>query len=888
MKFSLFPLLMLVFLFFPFFALAEESYIKINEIAWMGTSASYNNEWLELKNIKEKKIDISGWRIVSGDGSPDIKLSGTIQSGGLFLLERTDDNSVINKEMDQVYTGSLNNSGEILEVITSAEQVVDKIEAGDGWPAGDNDTKQTMINCDGKWISSSDSEGSPKQDNVCHKATTNNKQKDKTDSKAQPGEKKYKKGDLLINEFVSAPEKGKQEWVEIKNYSEKKINIKGWYLQEGNGSRTKLPSKSVSGGDFQVIKEIKGYLNNKGDKITLKDKNGDVIDELIYGKWKNKKGEVLSPPSSSAVARNNQKQLKITSIPTAGEENIINNRRQEPQQSKNVSEKLIITEIFPNPQGDDKGEFLEIYNKSEQEVNLKGWKIINGLGQVLKFDKPFIKALNIKTNKVSPQTHFVLYKNNNKLTLNNNSGSIRFFSPHSSGPVQILDYDKADPGKSYVDTDHINTACMSSSTLKFFKFSSKAGEWVWSMSPTPGGFNQVRIKNQAPHPIFSFFGKKEPKESISFDASDTFDENGDNLYYHWDFGDGVVVEGIKNPTHIYLDPGIYQIKLTVSDKQKSSDLTKEIIIGDISRKHQETSPNFSQDNQNIDKPGNISHEHQEISSNSSQDNQNIDKPSTEAVNISSADKHVSTTKKHYLKVSLSEAKIAPSQTFVKTEGEVIVRPGVLGQQYFYIFGSPGLQIYNYYKDFPTLNLGDRIEVKGEISESRHGEKRIKTETAQDIKVLTHDSGLPEVQKIKCASLNQDKVGGLVKITGEVVDKDNKKINIQDDSGKVLIYLQENIKDSKKEFKVGKKLAVIGVASKFNNKIRVMPRSGKDINFIDEVGKTQVLGTSSASSSNSSWTLPSDNSSKYFWKYLCITLGAALVVSSVLLFRKVKS
>ncbi|MBU4370136.1 hypothetical protein KKG58_05295, partial [Patescibacteria group bacterium] len=57
-------------------------------------------------------------------------------------------------------------------------------------------------------------------------------------------------------------------------------------------------------------------------------------------------------------------------------------------------------------------------------------------------------------------------------------------------------------------------------------------------------------------------------------------------------------------------------------------------------------------------------------------------------------------------------------------GVVIVEPGILGKQFFYI---NGIQIYSYYKDFPELAIGDEISIKGIISQSR-GEKRIKTKT----------------------------------------------------------------------------------------------------------------------------------------------------------------
>ena len=58
--------------------------IIINEVAWMGTLASSDDEWMELYNPGSTPVDLQNWRLVADDGSPDIVLSGTIQGGGLF------------------------------------------------------------------------------------------------------------------------------------------------------------------------------------------------------------------------------------------------------------------------------------------------------------------------------------------------------------------------------------------------------------------------------------------------------------------------------------------------------------------------------------------------------------------------------------------------------------------------------------------------------------------------------------------------------------------------------------------------------------------------------------------------------------------------------------
>ncbi|MEK7482536.1 MAG: PKD domain-containing protein, partial [Patescibacteria group bacterium] len=119
--------------------------VVINEIAWAGTRASANDEWLELFNNTGAGINLAGWHLASQDGSPDIAFpTSTIPANGFYLLERTNDTTINDIPADYVYTGALNNSGEKLELKDSAGQLIDVVDFSTGWPNGNNTTKQTM------------------------------------------------------------------------------------------------------------------------------------------------------------------------------------------------------------------------------------------------------------------------------------------------------------------------------------------------------------------------------------------------------------------------------------------------------------------------------------------------------------------------------------------------------------------------------------------------------------------------------------------------------------------------------------------------------------------------------------------------------------------------
>ena len=123
--------------------------IVISEVAWMGTHASANDEWIELYNNTDQAISLAWWRLEAADGVPSIALSGTIPARGFFLLERTDDNTVSDIIADQIYTGVLSNSGEVLVLKDPSGNVIDTAN-GDGgpWPAGSDTHRTTMERLD--------------------------------------------------------------------------------------------------------------------------------------------------------------------------------------------------------------------------------------------------------------------------------------------------------------------------------------------------------------------------------------------------------------------------------------------------------------------------------------------------------------------------------------------------------------------------------------------------------------------------------------------------------------------------------------------------------------------------------------------------------------------
>jgi len=137
-----------IILFLSFFPLkifaANFLSVVINEIAWMGSTNSANEEWIELYNNTENPINLDGWKIIAQDGKPKINLSGIIPAKGFYLLKRTNDPKGPDFLDEHVYQGSLENKGEDLKLYDNMNNIIDEVNCSSGWFFGNNQTKQTM------------------------------------------------------------------------------------------------------------------------------------------------------------------------------------------------------------------------------------------------------------------------------------------------------------------------------------------------------------------------------------------------------------------------------------------------------------------------------------------------------------------------------------------------------------------------------------------------------------------------------------------------------------------------------------------------------------------------------------------------------------------------
>lgn len=327
-------------------AFSNYSDVAINEIAWMGTTASANDEWVELHNNTSGTVILDGWVLKAGDGAPEIKLAGIIPANGFFLLERTDDTTVPDITADLVYRGALGNNGEDLRLIDSSGNLIDEADFSSGWPAGDNATKQTMERMVSAWQTSQNPGGTPKDINSSGAQASPNNTSVPTPSptstpQTTPEIKTTYSSGVVFNEILPSPEgsDAAEEWIEIYNQNGFEVDLSNWKIEDTIGKTaayvfpagTKIPQNG-----FLALKrpETKIILNNDGDGLNLFSPNGEKKDTVSYEKAPQNQSynliskgwawsDALTPGSANIVSAKEKKAEQATPKPSPNDEAIV-------------------------------------------------------------------------------------------------------------------------------------------------------------------------------------------------------------------------------------------------------------------------------------------------------------------------------------------------------------------------------------------------------------------------------------------------------------------------------------------------------------------------------------------------------------------------------------
>jgi len=90
---------------------------------------------------------------------------------------------------------------------------------------------------------------------------------------------------------------------------------------------------------------------------------------------------------------------------------------------------------------------------------------------------------------------------------------------------------------------------------------------------TGNGIELISMIDPNPVAIAGPDQRAHPNDVVVFDGSGSFDPGGEGLTYEWDFGDGSATEYGADANHVYSEPNVYTVTLTVSDSPLSDDDT---------------------------------------------------------------------------------------------------------------------------------------------------------------------------------------------------------------------------------------------------------------------------------------------------------------------------
>jgi hypothetical protein len=266
---------------------------------------------------------------MAADESPNILFtSGSIPAGGYFLLERTDDSTVADIAADLIYTGDLNNSGDILRLYDPSGNIVDTANANGGiWPAGTStaafgssafgsmERRPGMPDSDVAWITNTGViangiaangvalRGTPKNQNwavvvtpTISRTPTRTRTPSSTPTITRTPTRTPLPPLLVINEFVPRPGHDwngdgvvnvGDEYIEILNHGVVEVNLSGYTLDdEVNIGSTpyRLPSVVLQPGERMAFFESETglQLSDGGDGVRLLRPNGQLFDAYNY------------------------------------------------------------------------------------------------------------------------------------------------------------------------------------------------------------------------------------------------------------------------------------------------------------------------------------------------------------------------------------------------------------------------------------------------------------------------------------------------------------------------------------------------------------------------------------------------------------------------------
>lgn len=246
---------------------------------------------------------------------------------------------------------------------------------------------------------------------------------------------------------------------------------------------------------------------------------------------------------------------------------------QEESTSYDYSEKIQLSELLPNPEGSDSGEWIELYNAGSKKINLLGWQLSDGRS-TYKFKSE---------DKIKAHQYLLIPYEESHISLNNSGESIYLFDPDEK-KIATVTYADVKEAWSYALFD---------------------GQWFWTNTLTPEAENI--ISDETEESADSTDSEEEDLEEEEEEGEEEEEEeNTDELLSILDArslakGTAATVEGVVTVEPGILTSQIFYIEDETAGIQiySSKKTFPELTIGDYIQVQGEVSEAYNEKKINI-------------------------------------------------------------------------------------------------------------------------------------------------------------------------------------------------------------------------------------------------------------------------------------------------